>query len=48
MSRALDTDLAVAWMKEGLLSADQKRTVPEDIRDDVGRLRELAPPAQRG
>ena len=40
------TDLAVAWMTEGLLSERDKETIFEDIRDHICQLRELAPPKQ--
>lgn len=40
------TDLAVAWMTEGFLSADQKKTIFEIIMRYMGQLRELTPPTQ--
>lgn len=38
------TELAVAWMKEGFLSDEQKKSIMKDIGNYVAQLRELEPP----
>lgn len=40
------TNMAVAWMTEGFLSAEQKKAIFGDIKHYVAELRDLVPPAQ--